>query len=392
MRNNPAWARGLNGGTNVSMINRVDDPHGAPTSAPPASDVRTLVDQLLDDAVRRRASDVHVDPTRDGAEVKFRIDGLLETVARHDATLGRTIVTRLMVIAKLLTYRLDVPQEGRVSIAAPSLDGQQVELRISIMPTTHGPRAAVRLPAELTQPQALADLSLPANVVAGLKDFASADSGMLIVTGPAGSGKTTTLYALLRFIAQANSGLSIVTLEDPVERDLPGVVQVEVSPFGQLTYERALRSILRQDPQVLMLGEIRDAATASLAVQAALSGHRLLCTLHAGTPAGALVRLLEMKLEPYQLTSAVFGIVAQRLLRRRAETGYRGRVPVAEFVRVDDTLRRAIRADADSDSLTRACEAQQGHRAMRVVAGDLIASRVTDAKEVNRVLGLPPSP
>src|SRR5207237_8508969 len=138
--------------------------------------------------------------------------------------------------------------------------------------------------------------------------------------------KTTTIYALLGHIAHTSPGLSIVALEDPVERDLSGVTQIEVSPFGQLTYERALRSILRQDPQVLMLGEIRDAATATLALQAALSGHRLICTLHAATPGGAIARLLDMGLEPYQITSALFGVVAQRLLRRRDKEGYGGRV------------------------------------------------------------------
>src|SRR5438552_16721888 len=155
---------------------------------------------------------------------------------------------------------------------------------------------------------------------------------MLILTGPAGSGKTTTIYALLDHIAQVSKGISIVALEDPVERDLPGVTQIQVSPFGQLTYERAIKSILRQDPQVMMLGEIRDAQTASLAVQAALSGHRLICTLHASSPGGAIARLLEMGLEPYRITSALYGVVAQRLLRRLDPDSekYKGRIPAAE--------------------------------------------------------------
>src|SRR5207237_4547246 len=157
---------------------------------------------------------------------------------------------------------------------------------------------------------------LPTSVLQALKNFAASDSGMLLVSGPAGSGKTTTIYALLQHISSVSPGLSLVSLEDPVERDIPGVTQIEVSPFGQLTYERALRSILRQDPQVLMLGEIRDAETASLAIQAALSGHRLICTLHAATPGGAVARLLEMGLEPYRITSALYGVIAQRLLRK----------------------------------------------------------------------------
>jgi len=179
---------------------------------------------------------------------------------------------------------LDIPQEGRLRVILAS-SSAPIEVRLAVTPTTHGLRAAVRMPAELIQPRSLDQLGLPPAVLQGLRNFAAADSGMVLVTGPAGSGKTTTIYALLQYVAHTFPGLSIVSLEDPVERDIPGVTQIEVSPFGQLTYERALRSMLRQDPQVLMLGEIRDADTASLAAQAALSGHRLICTLHASSPA-----------------------------------------------------------------------------------------------------------
>src|SRR3954452_8562034 len=330
-------------------------------------DARQLVDRLIADALQRRASDIHVDPTATACEVKFRLDGLLQPVATHPPDVGRMLVTRLMVMAKLLTYRLDVPQEGRAEFSPTGLNGSKpIELRVSIMPTTHGPRAAVRLPAELLQPQTLEQLMLPPDVLDGLKAFASADSGMLVVTGPAGSGKTTTIYALLRHVAKLTPGLSIVTLEDPVERDLLGVVQIEVAPFGQLTYERALRSILRQDPQVLMLGEIRDAATASIAVQAALSGHRLICTLHASTPAGALVRLLEMGLAPYQLSSAIFGMMTQRLLRRSRDegTGYAGRVPVAEFAEMTASLRTAVLNGGDLDALRSAYESSPNYQSI----------------------------
>jgi type II secretory ATPase GspE/PulE/Tfp pilus assembly ATPase PilB-like protein len=235
-------------------------------------------------------------------------------------------------------------------------------------------------------------------VLEGLKSFAASDAGMLIVTGPAGSGKTTTIYALLRHIAQTQSGISIVTLEDPVERDLQGIVQIEVSPFGQLSYERALRSILRQDPQVLMLGEIRDAATASIAIQAALSGHRLICTLHAATPAGALVRLLEMGIEPYQLTSALHVILTQRLLRTLSPTAvpersgglhveYHGRIPIAELVTMSEELRRALLSRCDIDTLRRSYESQPSFRPLRWVADHLLSEGLTDESEILRVLG-----
>jgi type II secretory ATPase GspE/PulE/Tfp pilus assembly ATPase PilB-like protein len=361
-------------------------------------DARQLVDDLIDRAIAARASDIHVDPITDGCQIKFRIDGLLQSIESRPSDVGRMIVTRLMVMAKLLTYRPGVPQEGRAVVASNSAtNGAAIELRISIMPTTHGPRAAVRLPAELLQPQSLDDLMLPTEVLDGLKKFASADAGMLLLIGPAGAGKTTTIYALLRHIAQSSAGMSIVSLEDPVERDLSaaGIVQIEVSPFGELSYERALRSILRQDPQVLMLGEIRDAATASIAVQAALSGHRLICTLHASTPAGAIVRLLEMGVEPYQLTSAVFGITSQRLLRKREGETYRGRIPIAQFVEMDEALRRAILSRADIDTLQAGYSSQTSYRSLECVAAELVQQGRTDADEVKRIVGdtgVPPVP
>jgi type II secretory ATPase GspE/PulE/Tfp pilus assembly ATPase PilB-like protein len=361
--------------------------HRLSRSSAPESDTPALVTMILSHAVRRRASDVHVEPTSEGYEVRYRVDGLLETGERYDTAVGRSLVARLMVMAQLLTYRLDVPQEGRLAIPS-SEGGRSLSLRLAVMPTTHGLRAAVRLPADLVQPHALDALGLPASVRAGLQRFAGAEAGMLLLTGPAGSGKTTTIYALLGQIAQDRPGLSIVSLEDPVERDLAGVTQIEVSPFGELTYERSLRSILRQDPQVLMLGEIRDAATASLAVQAALSGHRLISTLHAATPAGAIARLLEMGLEPYQITSALFGVVAQRLLRRSDHAGgYCGRVPVAEMVVMDDPLRRTVLERRDADALERAYAAQPGFVSMRKAADELLARETTDTFEVDRVLG-----
>jgi type II secretory ATPase GspE/PulE/Tfp pilus assembly ATPase PilB-like protein len=362
--------------------------------SPPNAPAR--IDALLADALARRASDIHLEPTPAGYDLRYRIDGLLQTLDTVPPAEGRALVTRLMVLAQLLTYRLDIPQEGRLTLDALPAPDKPLDLRLAVIPTTHGLRAVLRLPADLLQPRSLEELNLPAAAVGGLKQFAAADAGLLIVTGPAGSGKTTTLYALLSHIAATQSGLSIISLEDPVERHLAGITQIEVSPFGQLTYEKALRSILRQDPQVLMLGEIRDAATASLAIQAALAGHRLLCTLHAAHPAGAIARLIEMGLEPYQITSALFGILTQRLLRRKNQQGgegdYQGRLPLAEFAPLTPPLRQAILARADADTLRTLIDSQPDHQTLRQAAQRLIDQNLTDAAEVTRILGPEPPP
>lgn len=368
-------------------------------------DIKLCVDTLLAQAAAGHASDLHVEPVAEGYEIRFRIDGLLQAVQTTTQEVGRAIVSRLMVMAQLLTYRQDIPQEGRLHFPAqvvsassrsesPNSSGLSsspspvVQARASVMPTKKGLRMVVRLPASgQGPPLELEALGLDDLTLVALKQFAHSDAGMLLVTGPAGSGKTTTLHALLGHIAAHQPGLSIVALEDPVERDLTGVTQIEVSPFGELTYERALRSMLRQDPQVLMLGEIRDAATASLAVQAALSGHRLVSTLHAATPGGAIARLLEMGIEPYQLTSALSLIMTQRLLRRNTPAGYRGRVPVAEVVVIEDKLRQAILDRADSAQLQAAAQTRPSYRNLADSAKALVDRNLTTLEEVQRVLG-----
>ena len=256
------------------------------------------------------------------------------------------------------------------------------------MPTTQGLRAVVRMPAELIQPKNLNELGLPSSVSHALSRFIAQQQGMLLITGPSGSGKTTSIYALLDELANVQPGQSIIALEDPVERDLPGVTQIQVQPFGELTYERALRSVLRQDPQVLMLGEIRDHTTASIAMGAALSGHRLIATFHAGSPAGAIARLLEMDIPAYQITSAVYAGMTQRLLRSLDDSGqYHGRLPVAQIAMMDDALRAAILKGADLPTLSRTISQQADHQPLREIAMQMVAAGLTDNAEVQRILG-----
>ncbi|MFI5377855.1 MAG: GspE/PulE family protein [Tepidisphaerales bacterium] len=377
----------------------------------PAPDTPAQVDRFLSQAVQLCASDLHVEPTATGYEIRLRVDGQLRPVASLDVLAGRAIVNRFMVLAQLLTYRLDVPQEGKFAFHPPEA-AASLDLRLAVIPTVHGLRAAVRLPADLATPHTLDTLGLPEHALRGLLGFTRAEAGMLILTGPAGSGKTTTIYALLQRIQQDQPGLSIITLEDPVERRLAGITQIEVSPFGQLTYEKALRSILRQDPQVLMLGEIRDAATASLAIQAALSGHRLVCTLHAAHPAGAIARLLEMGLEPYQITSSLFGVLTQRMLPLKTSSRASvpagpfvvppsgglseppeggttstpgtlaplgsGRVPIAEFVALNSALRQCILRRGDVDSLKESYTSTPGYVSLRQSAERLVKDGIVE--------------
>ncbi|MEM7576289.1 MAG: ATPase, T2SS/T4P/T4SS family [Planctomycetota bacterium] len=352
-----------------------------------AMDAPAGVGWLVREAVRREASDIHLEPTGAGMVVRLRIDGVLEHLDMVSASGGRGLVNRWMVVAGLLSYRLDVPQEGRGEV-------EGTEVRVSVMPTNHGLRAVVRLPAMgLSSEMNIAGLGLPGAVRNGLERFvtggcSASGGGMLVLCGPAGSGKTTATYAVLRELSGVG-GLSVVSLEDPIERDVLGVTQVEVRPFGELTYERALRSLLRQDPQVLALGEVRDAATATVAAEAALTGHRLVTTLHAGSAAGALMRLLEMGVPGYQLAAAVSGVAALRLVRKcDGQGGYAGRVAVGSFAAMDAGLRAALVDGVRGDGLEAVLEKQAGYETLEASVTRLVRDGVTDAAEVRRALGL----
>lgn len=371
-----------------------------------------IVQLLLDVARQSRASDLHLVPNAaKQIEVACRIDGLLQPVAVIEPS-PQNVIARLKVLAELLTYRTDVPQEGRIRQG----DGQ-VEMRVSSFPTVHGEKAVVRLFVGSGHHQQLEDLAYPEDVLAQCQSWLRQPQGALLVTGPAGSGKTTTLYAALRHIQRTSVSLrSMCSLEDPIEALVPGVAQSQIQPQAGFTYEVGLKSLLRQDPEVLMVGEIRDPATASIVFQAALTGHQVLTTFHAGRAAEACGRLLDMGIEPYVLKSGLRGILAQRLVRclcdcrhesrdpaelsglgiERAwlptgcpscgQTGYSGRIPLVESLVPTKEVGVAILRRADAEEIEKAA-ISSGMVSLRTRATTAVMLGQTSPLEVLRVLG-----
>jgi type II secretory ATPase GspE/PulE/Tfp pilus assembly ATPase PilB-like protein len=345
-----------------------------------------VVEKLLTDACARGASDLHLDPTEDGVEVTVRCDGVLDRVATIPAELGPRVVGRLKALADLLAYRTDVPQEGRIAAGRAGLGA---DARVATFPTLLGERVAVRFDAPDGEPRRLDALGLPPDVHAGLASAIREPDGVLLLTGPSGSGKTTTLYSCLRELVATPPRRSLFTVEDPVERRMRGVTQTQVNPAAGLTFARALRSLLRHDPDVILLGEIRDRETAAIALEAGLTGHLVLSTIHAGTAPQVFARLLELGIEPFVATTAVRGVLAQRLLRRRDGSTYRGRVVAAEWLPMTSELRRTVLARGDGEALERAARAS-GCRSLRDAASALVQRGWTDESEVTRVIGRDP--
>ena len=373
-----------------------------------AKDVVSLVDDLLTKAVECGASDVHFEPTGAELAIKFRLDGVLSTVEKLPGTISDNVIARLKVLGGLLTYRNDIPQEGRIEISKSQGD-RVMDQRLAVFPTIHGQRAVVRLFYNNAELLELGQLGFSKPLYTGLKNIAAKNQGVLLLTGPAGSGKSTTLAALLRHILKSYAGKSVVTLEDPVEIRIDGATQVQITPHGQMTFPTALRSLLRQDPQVLMIGEIRDAETAKIAIEAGLTGHLLMSTMHSGSPAGALLRLLEMGIEPYQVTSSVSAVLNQRLVRKLCNkckqkieetgsfkatgcddclnTGYKGRFLIAEMVQLESQLRKAVLAKADLDELESILK-ERGHTTMLTDGKRLISDGITTQDELDKVCGI----
>lgn len=385
-----------------------------------------FVEQLLAAACQRGASDVHLHPSAVGLEVRWRMDGVLQLVGVFPPGEAADVVSRLKVLAGLLTYRTDVPQEGRVQeIGVKSQDtgvtsqASKVEMRVSTFPTLYGERAVVRLFAAQGRFLYPEDLGLPGDVHDELLRKLSETSGALFITGPAGSGKTTTAYSAVRHLARTSGGTkSLVSLEDPIEMALEGVAQSQVNPAAGFDLPTGLRSLMRQDPEVILVGEIRDRPTAETAFQAALTGHLVLTTFHASNCTSALSRLADMGIEPYLLLSGVRGIISQRLLRRLCScaktierdeqklglaiaagrsagkcdaclsTGYSGRLVIAEILPpLDGELAAAVLVRRDSQELE-AAALRAGLVPLLARACRAVEAGETDSAEIRRVLGL----
>jgi type II secretory ATPase GspE/PulE/Tfp pilus assembly ATPase PilB-like protein len=310
--------------------------------------------------------------------------------------LAANVVARLKVMAELLTYRVDVPQEGRM---AETSKRHGVDMRVSTFPIIHGEKAAVRIFDSSARALDLEQLGLPGAVLGALLQVLRERAGAVFLTGPSGSGKTTTIYACLRhLVRESGGGRHIVTIEDPVEQVIEGISQAQVRPGSEFDFARGLRSILRQDPEVIAIGEVRDAETAASAIEAALTGHLVFSTLHAGSACGVIGRLLDMGIEPYLLTSGLRAVLNQRLVRRLCGAcrgagcdacfgaGYRGRVLLAEFLSLNNELREAILARADTATLEAAAHVP-GQHSIWSAADESVLAGLTDEKEILRVLG-----
>ncbi len=378
-----------------------------------------LVDLVLFEALLRGASDVHVQPVRDRTLVRYRLDGALHTVRELPASLASSVVSRIKVMARLDVAERRSPQDGRATVSVGGSGGPQagrrVDLRISTIPSTYGERVVLRLldPSRSLHSFSFAALGMPAEVERRYLAQTSRTSGIVLSTGPTGSGKTTTLYTTLAWLSTTNAGglsrgceLNMMTVEDPVEYDLStggkaglSVSQTQVDPKKGVTFVSGLKHILRQDPDVIMVGEIRDEETARIAVQASLTGHLVLSTLHTNDAASAVARLLDLGVEPFLVSSSLSAVLAQRLVRTRhaacvgagcpecVGTGFKGRTGVFELLVLDGAIREMVCRRASALEIKAAAQRPpSGMVTLREAGEHLAASGVTTREEVCRVI------
>ena len=373
-----------------------------------------LLNAVMTQAIEEGASDIHIEPFETRVVIRFRVDGILRDVVEPPAALSGRIVARVKVLARLNIAEKRIPQDGRISLR---LGGRTIDVRVSTLPTHYGERVVMRILEKEQGPLSLAQIGMPEDVREKFTELIRSPYGIFLVTGPTGSGKTTTLYAALQQIHSPD--LNIITVEDPVEYDLQGVGQIPVNTKTGMTFDKGLRAILRQDPDVIMVGEIRDIETARVAVQASLTGHRVFSTLHTNDAVGSMTRLVDMGIEPYLVASSLLGAMAQRLVRKLcldcriprapdeserqllgiaarrdvtlyhpggcetcAYTGYHGRTGIYELMVVNDQLRRLIH-DGHGEQALRQAARENG---MRVLREDGIAKALAGKTSLEEVL------
>jgi len=383
-----------------------------------------LVNSIIFQAAEDGASDVHFEPQEDALIVRFRVDGVLNIAQRIPKQLAPGVTTRVKVLAKLDLAERRKPQDGRITLGAAAA-GRMLDIRVATLPTVEGESVVMRLLDKSRRAPTLQDLGFSETMRAGFRDIVGRPTGALLVTGPTGSGKSTTLYAALSEINRPE--INVITVEDPVEYRLGGINQVQINNRAGLTFSSALRSILRSDPDVVMVGEIRDVETAKISIEAALTGHFVLSTLHTNDAPGALTRLTEMGVEPFLTSSAVSGVLAQRLARtlcshcaepyrpdeeellaarvpherigefthrefkrkvgcaRCGQTGYRGRIGVFQFLPMSESVSRLAARGATHDQITEAATAA-GMRTLWDDGLDKVGAGLTTVEELTRVV------
>ncbi len=380
-----------------------------------SSPIVQLVRGIIEQAVRKRASDIHIEPFEYMVKVRYRIDGVLRESIKYDRSLYAAIVARLKVISGMDISEKRKPQDGRITMI---VDRKEYDIRVSNLPTVYGEKVVMRLASKEGFRRDKKDLGLNAEDLVKFDNILRNPHGIILVTGPTGSGKSTTLYTALSELA--SDEVNIVTVEDPVEANVDGVNQVQVNPKADLTFASALRSILRQDPDIIMIGEIRDGETAEIAVKASITGHLVVSTLHTNSTSASISRLIDMGIEPYLLGDSLVGIIAQRLVRRLCEckksreatpeekrtlgvpedkqlilkdrcgcevcgnTGYFGRIGVYEIMPITHRIRNLIAKRANADEIT--AEAQrEGMSTLRQAAAKYVMSGVTSFSEMMKI-------
>ena len=350
-----------------------------------------MLNALLTQAARDGASDIHIEPFEHHSAVRFRVDGSLREVVQPNRALHAALISRLKIMADLDIAEKRLPQDGRISLR---LGTRAIDVRVSTLPSAFGERAVLRLLDKSGNRISLEAVGMQGETLRQFTQLIRQPHGIILVTGPTGSGKTTTLYSALSRL-DAHSG-NIMTVEDPIEYELPGIGQTQVNARIDLTFAKALRAILRQDPDVIMIGEIRDFETAQIAIQASLTGHLVLATLHTNDAASAVTRLTDMGVEPFLLASSLLGVLAQRLVRKLCthchgqgcehcgQSGYAGRTGIFELLLVDDAIRAQIHQRA-SEADIRTAALANGMTLMRDDGERLVAAGITSAEELLRV-------